>query len=123
MDPLNPKRLALPKSKAKQKVSTKPPHHKPGQRFLKGPIPWDWLDQAARQPGKALHVAIALWFLAGVKRTRTVALSGSVLSGLSVKRHSGYRGLTALEQAGLVRVERHPGRNPIVTILEAGEAE
>jgi|GEM_PF-716843 len=118
MDPLNPKRLALPTSKATQKTNTKPPRHKPGEKFLKGPIPWIWLVTAAHQPGKALHVAIVLWFLAGVKRTRTVALSGTVLRALGVNRHSSYRGLAALEQAGLVSVERHPGRNPVVTLRE-----
>ena len=122
-DPLNPKRLALPESKAKPTTSTAPPRHKPGEKFLKGPIPWAWLAKAAHQSGKALHVAIALWFLAGVKRKRTVALSGAVLRTLGVNRHSGYRGLAALEQAGLVSVERHPGRNPLVTILDAEAVE
>ena len=124
MDLLNPKRLALPTSKAipNPKTNTNPPRHKPGERFLKGPIPWTWLVKAAHQPGKALHVAIVLWFLVGVKKTRTVALSGSDLRGLGVGRHSTYRGLAALEQERLVSVERHPGRNPMVTILDA-EAE
>ena len=120
MDLLNPKRLALPTSIAKPnpKTNTEPPRHKRGEKFLKGPIPWAWLVRAAHQPGKALHVAIVLWFLVGVKKTRTVALSGSVLRGLGVDRHSGYRGLGALEQAGLVSAERHPGRNPVVTLLD-----
>ena len=122
-DPLNAKILTLPKSKVRPTVGTKLPRHKPGEKFLKGPIPWNWLAQAVSQPGKALHVAIALWFLAGVKRTRTVPLSGSVLDELGVSRYSGYRALTALEHAGLVRVERHRGRNPIVTILEVGKAQ
>ena len=123
MDPLDPKRLALPTSKAKPTANTKPPRHRPGEKFLKGPVPWGWLTRAAHQPGKALHVATALWFLAGLKSTRTVTLSGSVLSNLGVNRHSGYRGLAALENAGLLSVERHPGRNPVVTLLDAPGAE
>lgn len=118
-DPFNPTRLAL-SSTSKPKVdSTKLPRHKAGERFLKGPIPWIWLSTAAELPGKALHVAIVVWFLAGVKRSRTVALSGSMLRGFGVKRHSGYRGLASLEQAGLVSVSRQSGRNPVVTILDA----
>lgn len=117
-DPFNPSRLAL-SSTSKTKVdSTTPPRHRAGERFLKGPIPWIWLSAAAERPGKALHVAIVLWFLSGIKRSRTVALSGSVLKGFGVKRHSGYRGLASLEQAGLVSVSRHSGRNPVVTILD-----
>jgi hypothetical protein len=117
------KRLTLPIPPAKSIVSPTPPRHKPGEKFLKGPIPWTWLAKAAHQPGKALHVAIALWFLAGITRKRTVALSGAVLQALGVNRHSGYRGLAALEQAGLVSVERHSGHHSCVTLLEAETAE
>ncbi len=87
------------------------------KRFLKGPIPLNWLGKAANQSGKALHVGIALWFLSGLKRSREIALSQSTLSLLGVTRHSGYRGLAELEKAGLVSVVRHPGRKSIVTIL------
>jgi DNA-binding MarR family transcriptional regulator len=84
-------------------------------------VPWAWLTKAAQQPGKALHVAIALWFVAGITRVRTVALPGASLRLLGVSRYAAYRALTALEQAGLVAVARHPGRKPMVTILEPGE--
>jgi DNA-binding MarR family transcriptional regulator len=84
---------------------------------LKGPIPWDWLCKAASETGRALHVAIALWFLAGVKKTGRVKLSGAILRSLGVTRHSAARGLKKLEAANLVKVERFPGRNPIVTLL------
>jgi hypothetical protein len=86
-------------------------------KFLKGPIPLPWLALAGRQPGKALHVAIVLRFLAGVARSSTVALSGEVLTTFGVDRRAGHRGLAALERAGLVSVERHRGRQPRVTLL------
>ena len=121
-DPFDPHRLALPASIATPAANTPVPRHKPGDKFLKGPIPWRWLATAAQQPGRALHVGFALWFLAGLNRTRTVVLSGAVLRGCGVKRHSAYRGLESLERAGLVKVKRHPGRNPIVTILAAEES-
>jgi hypothetical protein len=90
-----------------------------GERFLKGPIPLNWLMEAARQPGKALHVGVALWYMSGLKRSRKIALSVSSLADFGVNRISGYRGLAALEAAGLVSVIRHPGRKPIVTLLDA----
>jgi hypothetical protein len=95
------------------------PRHKPGGRFLQGPIPWDWLCLAAVQPGRALQVAIALWFLVGVKKSPRVQLSGSVLRALGVGHDSARRGLQRLEASKLVRVERKIGRSPIVTVLEA----
>lgn len=60
---------------------------------------------------------MAIWFLAGIKNSRTVALSGKTLEGLGVSRYAGYRGLKALEEANLVTVSRHVGRNSTVTIL------
>ena len=96
----------------------RPPRHLPGQAFLKGPIPMTWLMRAAQEPGKALHVAVALWFAVGVTKSSEVKLSSSLLTDLGVHRHAGYRGLAALERAELVRVMRHRGRHPVVTLLE-----
>jgi hypothetical protein len=122
MDTIDPKKLSLPEGYRATSPSKNPPRHKAGEKFLKGPIPWKWVAQAARMPGKAFHVAIVVWFLAGIKLRRKIALSGSALRGLGVNRHSGYRGLKALEMAGLVSVSRHPGRNSMVTILDLEEA-
>ena len=98
--------------------SRKVPRHKAGQKFLKGPIPLNWLSTAARQPGKACHVALGLWFWVGVKKSCEVALSMSWLKAIfGVSRYSGYRGLAALEKVGLVSVVRHRGRKPVVTVL------
>jgi hypothetical protein len=97
----------------------KPLRQRRNGRFLKGPIPWAWLTTAAQQPGKALHAAIVIWFLSGLNKSRKIALSGTALRTMGVNRHSGYRGRRALEKkAALITVERHPGRNPIVTILD-----
>jgi len=94
------------------------PRHGAGAKFLKGPIPLSWLSVAANQAGKALHVGLACWFLAGIKRSRTIALSAPALASFGTDRYAGYRGLKALERAGLVSVVRHPGRLPVVTILD-----
>jgi hypothetical protein len=112
-------RLSLPSRKIETnfKGKIKKTYYKKGERFLKGPIPWAWLSKASRNPGKSLNVALAIWFLSGLNRSRTISLSGSVLRELGVKRHSGYRALKSLEETGLISVCRHPGRNPVVTIL------
>ena len=95
------------------------PRHNAGQKFLKGPIPWSWIAKAANCPGQALQVMMVLWFKAGLQKKRTVKLSYKELAKLGCKRESARRGLKALEDVGLVSVERHPGRSPVVTILEA----
>jgi hypothetical protein len=99
------------------------PRHRADERFLRGPIPWDWLVRAARLPGHALHVGVALWHLSGLHRqSAQVVLHSAVLRELGIARTTAYRALTALEDAALIVVERHPGRLPRVTLLAAEEA-
>lgn len=122
---MDPRALTLPGRSLTPKRD-KAPRHKAGDRFLRGPIPMDWLCAASKTSGhgSGFKVAIALWHLSGLNRqAKTVKLSGSVLREMGVERHAGYRGLDALETAGLVGVERRPGQSPVVTILSVGAAE
>lgn len=98
--------------------SERPPRAKPGERFLKGPIPWNWLCVALSQPGRAGAVGVALWLRAGLTCKRTVKLSYADLASMCVNRYAARRGLRRLETVGLVSVERRPGCAPEVTILE-----
>lgn len=116
-DDLDLGKLRLDYGPVPSSVGTRLPRHKAGERFLRGPIPWAWLVLAAKQPGKALHVAVVLWLWAGIRRSSSGPLSSFRLRALGVSRFAGYRALRSLELAGLVTVERHRGRNPIVTLL------
>jgi len=86
------------------------------RRFLRGPIPLDWLVAAAHLSGKATVVAVVLWFLAGCNRGSTVTLSRRILNEFGVGRNASSRALHLLERANLVRVDRRRGRCPRVTI-------
>lgn len=97
------------------------PRHQKGEKFLAGPIPWSWWSKAALLPGKPLHVASAIWFLASVKKSATVQLQGAVLKDLGVSRKSAYRVLKLFEQAGLIACDRGPGRRAIISVLDVSE--
>jgi hypothetical protein len=117
---IDSRKLALPNSIVKldlKKVDALPKHKK-GEKFLMGPIPWNWIQKASSYSGKALHVGIAIWHLAFLTKSKTIKLSGKLLKGMGVSRHASYRGLRLLEDADLITTERHQGRNPVVTILE-----
>ncbi len=114
--------LAVDDAKQSEKV-TKPvlPKHTEGERFLKGPIPWKWLTLAGQQSGKALHIGLHLWYLAGMNYDEgmvSINLSRMV-NDWGMERTTASRGLKALEDAGLISVVRLPGRKPRVTILAA----
>jgi hypothetical protein len=89
------------------------------REFIRGPLPVDWIAAAARLPGLALALALAIWFRRGVEQATSFPLYASTLAKFGVNRWSSYRALMALETAGLVTVERREGRCPVVTILEA----
>ena len=58
---------------------------------------------------------MCLWFASGLKRGDTSVKFSTHGAGLD--RHAAYRGLKALEDAGLVSVVRHHGRKARVTLL------
>jgi hypothetical protein len=116
-DTLDVDSLRLPSGIAAPLPRRKSQRFGPGQKFLRGPIQWDWLSGAARLPGKALQVGLAIWHLAGLKNAMTIELSRVPLESLGVTRQAGYRGLKALENAGLIKVGRRSGRKTRVTIL------
>src|SRR5947208_12045589 len=92
--------LPLPAAPLKTRVKKRQP-------FLKGPIPLAWLRTAMTLPGKALHVALILWYFTGFnKQARPIVLSPTKLSTFGLKRETARRGLMDLEAAGLVTVER-----------------
>jgi hypothetical protein len=99
------------------------PRHQRGELFLKGPIPWRWLELAAALPGRALAVALVVWHLVGLRKCRTVKLTPSKTSSLGLSARAARRGLNALESAGLVTVDRHRGRSPDVTVLDAPQSD
>ena len=85
------------------------------ERFVRMPLPW--ISLAARLPGRVCQVAIALWYLTGVKRVTTVKLSANLCRQFGVDRHAVRRALQQLESAHLVSVVRKPGQLPLVTVL------
>ncbi len=116
MAPIDTERLRLRRT-AQIVPAGAPPRPLKGEAFLKGPIPLLWLEQAAQLPGKSLHAAVALWYVAGLARSRSVALSNRSGRRFGLDRNAKYRALGWLEEARLITVERRPGSSPRVTLL------
>lgn len=91
--------------------------HQPAERYVRA-IPFDWLHTANRLPGRAISVALALWFLAGVKKSMNFRLTAEAVDLAGCSRKALYRGLDALEGAGLIGVVRRSGARPLITINE-----
>ena len=92
------------------------PKHHHGDRFVRGPIPYDWLRAALSFGGKAGNLAWSLWWLAGVERANPIRLTRRALTDFNVSTRAARRLLSDFERAGLVEVARKRGRSPIVTL-------
>ena len=84
--------------------------------FIKGPIPLKWVMRANALPGKAGAVGLALWFLAGVKGTRSFKVTAEAVRVAACSRQAFSHGLNALEGADLIAVRRQPGARPEVML-------
>jgi hypothetical protein len=91
----------------------------PTVKFIKGPIPLEWISRANALPGKAGAVGVALWFLAGVQKSSSVKLTGEAAQIAGCARKAIYQALRSLEVAGLVTVQRRRGGRPSVEIHTA----
>lgn len=90
---------------------------KKGGGFIKGPLPLPWLQAVMQLPGKTLHLALAVWYLAGLnRRTDNLMLSPKVVHSFGLSRDAQYDGLHRLEAQGLILVRRQPGQAPRVTL-------
>lgn len=96
---------------------------RPARRFLKGPIPWSAVRTAARLPGQALSVFLAVHHRAALTGNTTVTLPKNMLAGLGVGRDAKARALHALEEASLIAVERASGRTARISLLPANDGD
>lgn len=85
-------------------------------RFIRGPIPFEWMQKANVLPGKAGAVGLTLWFLNGVKRSSTFAVTAEAEALAGCSRQAFARGLDALASINLIRIVRCPGARPRVTL-------
>ena len=123
MKPINQTSLSAALEGVNKSNKKKVPRHRKGERFLKGPIPWNWIVEAANVSGSALKISLALWLLAGMTKTGTVKLSNGLLEELGISRPTKSRAIKAMENVGLISVSQRPGNSPEITINEVKRNE
>jgi DNA-binding MarR family transcriptional regulator len=76
-----------------------------------------WIARAAVLPGKTLHVALAIWLATNGQHERTIYPLKRYCTKFGIARDALYPALDKLEQAGLIRTNRHRGRAARITLL------
>ena len=85
--------------------------------FIKGPIPMDWISAAAKLPGKAIHVALALYWMDGMNPQKRFKITRRALELFKVSDDAYRDALLRMEAAKLIRVSRSPGQRALVEIV------
>ena len=98
-------------------LGVKVPSHrsKRVEAFVHAPIEW---VRAAQEAGGAFTVTVALliWYRRCVTGTNSYTVSNTAASLFGLDRKQKASGLKSLELNNLVRVNRHKGASPTVTI-------
>ena len=93
-----------------------PAKRKKAEPFVKVPL-W-WIAAAAKATrSPATVVCIELLHASWKAKSLTFPLPNGKLQKLNVSRETKRRVLRALEQGGLIRVERPPRKTPTVTLI------
>ena len=78
-----------------------------------------WFVELSKLPGKIpLLIGMAVQYRTGIAKTRTVTLNRRTRELFGLQHHHVSRGVALLEQAGLIRVRREPGRLALITLLD-----
>ena len=104
---------------ARKKVQRKrePLWNTQGKRFIKGPVPLDWVAQASVLGKAAMFVGLECWYRSGLAGSLVFRLNLSrMATAPQLARSSARRGLQRLEEAGLVSVARPVGQRLLVAI-------
>ena len=87
--------------------------------FIWGPLPYAWFEAACLHGGKSANVALAIWYVRGVRRTKSdLPITPRQLAKFHVTSRRASNLLERFEKAGLISVERRSGRSPRVCILD-----
>jgi hypothetical protein len=95
------------------------PQSKTARLFLKGPIPFTWLQKANSLGGSTGIVATGLWFYVGINSSKYFKVDSKLDQFTGVTRQTRQHALQKLEIAGLVKISNPKGSYPYVEILGA----
>jgi hypothetical protein len=93
------------------------PRHEPMEKFIKGPIPLEWMRKASLCGYSGGAVGLLLWYAAGWQKSNPVKLTPAILAELGVHPKTAKRVLLRLQSIGLVAADCRRGAAPVVTIL------
>lgn len=93
------------------------PKSKSTEPWVKVPLRWARTVADTVGSPKAFFVTIWLLHLAWKTKSNTFSIPNGQLGTYGIHRNTKAATILALEQAGLIKVERRPRKTPIVTLI------
>jgi hypothetical protein len=90
---------------------------KTSKLFIKGPIPFEWLQNANALGGSTGIVAMGLWFYVGLNQSKRFKIDSKLDAFTGITRQSRQHALSKLQYAGLIRYQNHHGAYPTVMVI------
>jgi hypothetical protein len=84
-------------------------------QFIK--LPWSWVERLTTAHGSTYRVAFHLLYQHWKTGGRPIRLANTTLALAGVSRRSKYRALQQLERLGMITVERHLRKSPVITVI------
>ena len=92
-------------------------HQQSLRKFVKGPIPFKWVQTAALLGANEARLAWLLWFMHGVTKGASFTVSNNRAEGFGIERRQKYRALSSLEKAGLISIVCRSGTAQKITVI------
>ena len=89
-------------------------YHAPTSYIARVPI--HWIAEAAKLPGRAVHVALTILYVNGMYPGHEIVLTRSYFRKLNIPRGADRRGMDALQEAGLIEYMKE-GNRYVVNVI------
>jgi len=118
-DPYSPEALSLDRNGLPREIKMELPSiARRREKHFMPAIPERLFDRLIALPGKCLGVYLLLLQRSRMEKRNPVSLTSTRLKRCGITRKHKQRALVALEEHGLIRVEKRGRNNPLVQILE-----
>ncbi len=87
-------------------------------KFIKGPIPLDWILTATKLGNSVAKLSWMLWFYHGLENGDPFPASNIRAEEFGLSRNRKTTALSLLEEAGLISIEQGSGKAPVVKLLK-----
>ena len=96
-------------------ASSKGRRKRRADRFLKGPIPLNWIREHVQCPADRLLLVLRAH--GDMQRSSEIKVTADVLRDAGITdRKAAYRAIKRLEVSGSLSVSRKPGRRPVIRL-------